>query len=413
MRIPILDANFSSLSGARIVRVATHPNCQRQGYGTRALQLLQMYYEGEMGEDADGEEERALEAEVVDEDDVTLLEESLLPRSNLPPLLSKLNERKAERLDYLGVSFGLTQDLLKFWKTKCHFLPTYLSQKANALTGEHSCIMLKVLRASELPESATAWLPAFSTDFRKRMIHLLSCEAFRKFPSALALELATGEKSWRQQQSQILPQLTTSDIDHEISAYDLNRLDMYCKRQAEYPLVMDLVDSLAKLYYSRAFGEKGTHVSGIQQCALAGLGLQKKSVEKVAEEIGLDHKQLLGQFRELIKKLTSVLRSAKEKEIEASLHLNDGRQVLTFKAPLQSLDKELDDAAEEDAKKRKIKALEQYKIKGSEGEWKKALSNKGGKQLISVKSGEKRTLEEDNGERDGAKKKKKKNKVKS
>jgi len=45
----------------------------------------------------------------------------------LPPLFSKLSERKPESLDYLGVSYGLTSDLLRFWK-KCGFLPVYLRQ---------------------------------------------------------------------------------------------------------------------------------------------------------------------------------------------------------------------------------------------------------------------------------------------
>jgi len=41
------------------------------------------------------------------------MEETIKPRKNLPPLLLKLNERKAEKLDYLGVSYGLTNQLLK------------------------------------------------------------------------------------------------------------------------------------------------------------------------------------------------------------------------------------------------------------------------------------------------------------
>lgn len=44
---------------------------------------------------------------------VSLLEEVITPRKDLPPLLLKLTERPAERLDYLGVSYGLTPRLLK------------------------------------------------------------------------------------------------------------------------------------------------------------------------------------------------------------------------------------------------------------------------------------------------------------
>lgn len=45
---------------------------------------------------------------------------------------------------FSGVSFGLTLNLLKFWK-RAAFVPVYLRQSANDLTGEHTCIMLKTL----------------------------------------------------------------------------------------------------------------------------------------------------------------------------------------------------------------------------------------------------------------------------
>lgn len=45
---------------------------------------------------------------------MSLLEEVITPRKELPPLLLKLSERRAEKLDYLGVSYGLTAQLLKW-----------------------------------------------------------------------------------------------------------------------------------------------------------------------------------------------------------------------------------------------------------------------------------------------------------
>ena len=103
------DDNFPSLSGARVVRIATHPDYQRMGYGSKALELLQKYYEMKipnLNEDVDLENSSAAEIETVQSGDVSLLEEQIAPRRNLPPLLLKLSERKPERLDYLGVSFG-------------------------------------------------------------------------------------------------------------------------------------------------------------------------------------------------------------------------------------------------------------------------------------------------------------------
>lgn len=47
--------------------------------------------------------------------------------TSLPPLLSRLIERPSEKLDYIGVSFGATPSLLRFWK-RSGYIPVYLRQ---------------------------------------------------------------------------------------------------------------------------------------------------------------------------------------------------------------------------------------------------------------------------------------------
>lgn len=54
-----------------------------------------------------------------------LLNENIGPKKNIPTLLKRLTERKPEKLDYLGTCFGLTSDLLRFWKSQ-KFVPVYL-----------------------------------------------------------------------------------------------------------------------------------------------------------------------------------------------------------------------------------------------------------------------------------------------
>lgn len=102
------DPDFGGLSGGRVVRIAVHPDYQGMGYGSRALQLLQMYYEGRFPCLEEKVLEASQEIRTVSSEAVSLLEEVISPRKDLPPLLLKLNERPAERLDYLGVSYGLT-----------------------------------------------------------------------------------------------------------------------------------------------------------------------------------------------------------------------------------------------------------------------------------------------------------------
>jgi len=106
----------------------------------------------------------------------------------MPPLLLKLSEKRSIRLHYLGVSYGLTPSLHKFWK-RAGFVPLYLRQTPNDLTGEHTCVMLKALKTNDLVTTCDPeWLSAFSKDFHKRFLNLLSYN-FRNFPSILSLSV--------------------------------------------------------------------------------------------------------------------------------------------------------------------------------------------------------------------------------
>lgn len=159
------------------------------GYGSRALHLLKQYYEFKipcLKENETMKEEIEMN---VDSDTAGLLEEFIEPRNKLSPLLLKLSERRPEHLDYLGVSFGLTENLLKFWK-RAGYVPVYVRQTTNDLTGEHSCIMLHILNTSLYKENQ--WLEAYWTDFRKRFIYLLAYQ-FKMFHPSLALGLVTNK----------------------------------------------------------------------------------------------------------------------------------------------------------------------------------------------------------------------------
>ncbi len=103
----------------------------------------------------------------------------------MPPLLQRLSERKPEQLDYLGVSYGLTKDLLRFWK-RAGYVPLYIRQTSNDLTGEHTCVMLKTLDSTVA--GSQQWLSAFAQDFRRRFLSLLSYK-FREFDASLALSV--------------------------------------------------------------------------------------------------------------------------------------------------------------------------------------------------------------------------------
>ncbi|XP_031840140.1 RNA cytidine acetyltransferase l(1)G0020 [Nomia melanderi] len=389
------DQDFPALAGSRIVRIATHPDYHGMGYGSRALELLKQYYEMKvLSVDETSVETPITEISKVQDEEVNLLEERIEPRSSLPPLLLKLSERRPENLDYLGVSFGITEQLLKFWK-RAGFVPTYLRQTANDITGEHSCIMLYKLNFEQQQEDSR-WLQDYWNDFRRRFITLLSF-SFNAYPSSLALSILMNKT--------ITPEVTSlkkDTLDVYFTSYDLKRLAMYSNNMADYHLIMDLLPPLARLYFLNMMGD--THLSAVQSAILLGLGLQHKTVDKLAEELDLPPSQLLALFNRIIRKSVQYLNGIAETYIENAIMKKefDNQNVQLNPVNGKSLHDELETAAKElkvkqkaELEKLKRENLEQYAIKGSDGEWKDALSGKKSKNLISIKSSEKKISEDD------------------
>ncbi|XP_063992726.1 RNA cytidine acetyltransferase [Diachasmimorpha longicaudata] len=399
------DNDFPRLAGARIVRIATHPDYHSMGYGRRALELLKQYYEMKIPNVDEVEEN---EINRVEEEEVDLLEETIKPRASLPPLLLKLSERRPERLDYLGVSFGLTDRLLKFWK-RAGFVPVYLRQTTNDITGEHSCIMISKVDSGG---QDFHWLQEFWKDFRRRFITLLSY-GFSSYSSALALGMLSNKTF--QAKSVVIKK---DVLDVYFTAYDLKRLDGYSNNMVDYHLVMDLLPPLAKLYFLGMMGD--VKLSAVQEAILLAVGLQQKTVDKLSEELGLPSSQLLGLFNRIIRRCMQYLNGIAEEFVESNMKVRDEKDEVRVDAGKgKSLQQELDVAAKELKHKQRVELerlkkenFEQYAIKGSEEEWSNVLKGKGSKSLISIKSGEKRgnseVLPEENfREGEGRKKKKK------
>ncbi|XP_076620661.1 RNA cytidine acetyltransferase l(1)G0020 [Colletes latitarsis] len=388
------DQDFPTLAGARIVRIATHPDYQGMGYGSRALKLLKQYYEMKMLNISEAPLEAPVtEISQVQDEEVNLLEERIEPRATLPPLLLKLTERRPESLDYLGVSYGITESLLKFWK-RANFLPVYLRQTANDITGEHSCIMLCKINSEQQHDAR--WLQSYWIDFRRRFIALLSFP-FNAYSSSLALSILINKA--------ITPEITTLTkdvLDVYFTSYDLKRLAMYSNNMVDYHLIMDLLPPLARLYFLNMMGD--AHLSPVQSAILLGLGLQHKTVDKLAEELNLPSSQLLGLFNRIIRKFMQYLNRIAENYIETTMMKKDSNNENIQLNPIngQSLHDELETAAKDlkvkqkaELEKLKKENLEQYAIKGSEADWNDALSGKKNKSLISVKSSEKKISEDD------------------
>jgi len=361
------------LLGARIVRIATHPIYQQKGYGRRALEILEQYYSGTlvcMDENIEN-----LEIDVEEDDDAPLTEQ-LAPRKSIPQLLLKLSQRSAEKLDYIGVSYGLTKTLLPFWR-KTGFVPVYISQKENSLTGEHSCIMLKSIRDND-----NSWLERFWKDFRRRFLHLLGFTCFRKMPARVALGIIINQNCTTDNYET----MSASDLDKFLTNFDLKRLEEFTRSHDRCSIV-DIIPRLALKYFEGKM--KDVHISPLQMEILLAVGLQFKTYKEVSSEMELQEGQVRSLHVKCITIITQHLNGIKEDEIAKTLP--DLSRVTEAESMFES------NVAEQQGNKPQLllgENLKQYAIKGSEHDWDMALAS-GLKGMVSVKGKRKLTLEAD------------------
>ncbi|KAK2080542.1 hypothetical protein QBZ16_000395 [Prototheca wickerhamii] len=410
------DAEFAGLSGARVVRIATHPDLARGGYGTRTLRLLRDYYEGQIASldsDEEGGEEgtktaqgaqgagrKKSSAPTSTTTQTTgaskLLEEQVAPRKGLPPLLVALQDRPAERLHYLGTSFGLTQELYSFWR-KSAFAPT---------TGEHTVIMLRALASAQLraagaeePADADAWVAPFVRDFRARFACLLA-GAFRELPPALALSIVDPRLSWSagEVDAAVARGLRAAKSDGAaFSPFDLKRLQAYANNLVDHHLILDLVPPLAGLYFA---GRLPATLTYTQAAILLTVGLQRRDVDALEAALNLPASQLLALFSKALRRLHAPLRAAEEAEVARSLPGPAVAPAAPLAASLaDGVDREVDEAAAEirAAVREQLRAedLEQYAIQVPDEEF---VAAAGGKELQGGRLSVRAPAPKDNGD---------------
>uniref|UniRef100_M8AZH2 RNA cytidine acetyltransferase n=1 Tax=Aegilops tauschii TaxID=37682 RepID=M8AZH2_AEGTA len=350
------------------------------------------YYQGEMTVFKDAEE--------VEEPDVTiseaaekasLLEESIKPRANLPPLLVNLEDRRPEKLHYLGVSFGLTQELFRFWR-KHSFYPFYVGQIPSAVTGEHTCMALSPLNSDDIKAGDSiqlGFLEPFYKDFRQRFRRLLGT-SFRHLNFKLAMSVLASKIDFSHHEpSEHDTSITLKLLRDVLSPHDMKRLEAYSNNLVDYHLILDLVPILAHEYFSEKLP---VTLHGAQASVLFCMGLQDKDIGATKEELGIEREQVLSNFIKTMKKLYGYLNNTAGKEIEATLP-----RLKEIEAPLsRSMDEDLDEAAQEVKEKRRVadeatvdpKLLQKYAIKSDDHEIEKALQNEklSASGVISVKS---------------------------
>jgi len=412
------DSKFAQLSGARVVRIAVHPSVQGMGYGSRAVELLYRFYNGDMvsldyGDDEEGREEEENEGDNDDSDSDDdndmkgkkgIRGEKLAPRKELPPLLLPLTEVKAPNLDWIGTSFGLTLNLHKFW-SRAGMQMLYLRQTKNELTGEHSSIMIRALpRTSGVDD---AWLDAFVNDSKRRFLSLLA-GSFRDMGIRTAISVLDKmcESKNVSERSGVASdgKISAEELGFLMTPHDMKRLELYGRNLCDHHLITDLLPVVARMYFVGRLG-KGFKLSAVQSAILCGLGVQNRLVDSLTKELGLPSNQVLAMFNKAIRKISIALYNiVEEKEKEAllggekrkkALEAADGMKDVAQK----TLEEDAADAAKDAIKEYNAanslpasvandKSLMQYAIKGSDEQWENILDGKkvGETGMVSVRS---------------------------
>lgn len=412
------DSNFAQLSGARIVRVAVHPSVQGMGYGSRAVELLFRFYNGEMvnlvsNQDEDGttsEEELPSENESDSDTEKNgekgIRGEKLVPRKELPPLLLPLQDVKAPRLDWLGTSFGLTGGLHRFWRRSGMRL-LYLRQTKNELTGEHSAIMVRALPKRTGYDDA--WLPAFAVDTQRRVISLMSgpfrdidikvatalLDEFESTPSKVYEENEIANNAIAKRSGSSSTEITVEELNYYLTPHDMKRLELYGRNLCDHHLVADMLPTLARLHFTGRFGND-FKLSSLQSALLCAIGLQNQDVESVTKALGLPSNQVLAMFNKAIRKLSMTLneiveQDEKRKMLGGTARIEAEKTVEKMKnVSRQTLEEDAEEGAKDAMKTLKSNVdlsnlpaevagdgdLIKYVIKGSDADWAEALDGK-------------------------------------
>jgi len=238
---------------------------------------------------------------------------NLQVKTNLPPLLVPLEQKVPQRLHWLGVSYGLTTELFKFWKRN-GFDPVYLRQLPNEITGEYTCIMIKPLKHKDTADKIN-WVQSFTEDFTNRFMSLLSSE-FRGLEIYLALFVLNPNPNLLANDKNAVGHVTATNklisydrIKSLFSDWDLKRLEKYCQNLYDYRLVLDLIPILAQLFFKSQLDIQLNY----SQCAiLLGIGLQRRGTKDIALQMGMVESQATASLNKALRKMQKYLESVIE-----------------------------------------------------------------------------------------------------
>lgn len=333
------DENFSQLSGVRIVRIATRSEYMGMGYGKRSVDLLKKYLCGFFVNPSKPPKLELFDTKIKYEQpeylEDTLHSEKICGKdiSSLPPLLESLLDIKPpDDLSWLGVAYGLTKELQSFWRHS-GFTNIYIRQTPNDSTGDNTCVMIQALSTPGAYRGAVSesWVESFSWDFRRRLVELCGA-CFRNLSAPLLLSVF-DTLDFRQisgkERLEAPPLALPAQIYSKFTPHDLKRLKAFINNQIDHNGVLDLVQPLSRALFLGQIVKVNPNdnsqvysaidLSPVQYCLLLILGLQKRPLRDIQNELSLPSSQILALFKKAVKKCVDVLEDNIKAEIEKNI----------------------------------------------------------------------------------------------
>lgn len=241
--------------GIRIVRIAVHPSLVSMGYGSHCLNLL----------------ENAILSKSYQSDRI------IFPKGTL---FSNIDKIQFPQVGWIGVSFGLTENLLNFWK-KLEFSPICLKQTPSKTTGEFSIVTIKNFKEFMNPEFIR-----MKQCFSSRFLSTISYSFFNLQPS-LILSLIYSHDHLRSRK-----------IVFELD--EIERLKRFSDGILDIKNIIDILPDFAKISFLNKLLK---NVSVLEQCVLIMISLQKKSVSFIADHFQIESFRIVNMVVKTVKRV--------------------------------------------------------------------------------------------------------------
>jgi len=227
------NLEFGFLKGWRIVRIATHPEVMSKGIASFALKKIE-------------------------------------------------EEAKESKLDWIGVSFGATPRLLKFW-VRNDFIPLHISLERNTISGEYSVILVK-----PLSNKAKKIVKDLNYEFRLRLLGSLMDVHFdieHEIPWFL-LRVFFKQKP---------------HFNLKFTSNQKERMEAFLRENLPYESVAEVCRELARYYFLNT--ERRPQLTEFQENLLILKSFLVKSWRRISILTEVETKVIIKRFRETMKKL--------------------------------------------------------------------------------------------------------------